>query len=572
MLRRWWHVGGFLLAFLVGNGHGCLVTAEEPEVSQQVVEKVAEIESLLSGLVSEEGPGVALRVSVGDAVLIDKGYGLADLAHDVPVTPKTKFRIGSVTKNITAAAILKLQEEGKLDVSKPVSSVLPDFPNGDKVTIEQLLNHTSGIPSYTSGLEFFETVQLEISPEELVDSFKDQPLEFEPGSKFSYNNSGYFLLGHIVAKLSGLSYDSYLRKTFFKPLGMTNTGVHTAKVILEDEAYGYSFTGAGYEKALNWDMSRAGGAGALYSTTVDMDVWVRAFYGGKVLKQESVRGALTANVIAASDDGEPEDTRYGYGWFIDDQRGLDRISHGGGLQGFSSHLAYYPELDLSIVVLHNALPSAPAITPAKISDQVAEILFGDKMDPIPEFEIDETVTPEMMKAFVGRYDYKTAVMDVTLEDGQLYAHLTAQPRHAIYPAGPSKFFWKVVDAQVEFVKDDSGKVVAAKHTQNGTTFRVDRLPDDKPLELSDEVLDRHVGRYRIKQLGEMIVEKEESHLTAKLASQPSLQIFGRSETEFYYTIVPAEIVFGELKDGKSQKITLKQAGVSFEGVRVDGDR
>src|SRR6056297_2053877 len=522
--------------------------------------KADAVRALVAERMSVEGPGLALRVSVGDELLIDEGYGLADLAHAVPVTPQTKFRIGSITKNITAAAILKLQEEGKLSVSDSLSSVLPEFPNGDRITMEQLLNHTSGIPSYTNSPEFLATVQLAVSAEELIARFKDLPLEFDPGSKFAYNNSGYFLLGQIVAKLSGKSFETYLEEAFFAPLKMSDTGVHRANEIIKHEAYGYTFTGNGYEKALNWDMSQAGGAGALYSTAADLETWMRAFHAGKVLNQESVRAAWKPNMIGS------ENTRYGYGWFIDDQRGLARISHGGGLNGFSSHLAYYPSVDLSIVTLHNAMPFA--ISTGKLSEQIAEMLFGDKMDPVPEYVVDASVTEKVLQEYVGRYDYQSAVMEVTLEEGQLYAQLTGQPRHAIYPMSPTRFFWKVVDAQVEFLQDEQNKTVAAKHTQNGTTFRAARLPDLELVKLTAEVLDRHVGSYQLKGLCVMVVERVDDGLMAKLGNQPSLPIFATSETEFAYKIVPAAIVFGEAKEGKTQALTLEQAGLRFSGKRT----
>jgi CubicO group peptidase (beta-lactamase class C family) len=522
-----------------------------------------DVDSLLEGLISSDGPGVAIRVSRGDQVLLERGYGLADLSHHSPVTADTKFRIGSVTKNFTAAAILKLQEEGKLNVTDSLESVLPDFPNGDKVTIAQLLNHTSGIPSYTNDPDFFATVQLEVEPDALIESFKHKPLDFDPGTKFAYNNSGYFLLGEIVAKLSGMPFDRYLEQQFFQPLGMKNSGTHHSTAILRNEAYGYSFAGAGYEKALDWDMSRAGGAGALYSTVGDLDIWVRALTSGKVLKRDSLDAAFKSNVLPQDD----VDTHYGFGWFIDSLRGLDRISHGGGLQGFSSHLAFFPDHDLCIVVLHNALPSAPAINPAQFSDRIAVAVLEDQMQAIPEYAIDESVDAKLMEKYVGRYDYKSAMMEISLEDGQLYSHITGQPRHPIYPASPTKFFWKVVDAQVEFLLDENGTVQAVKHTQGASEFRAERLPDIEPQKLATEVLQRHVGEYKLGGLGTLVIAREDDGLTAKLAAQPALQIFAKNEREFFYTIVPAEIIFDDLQEGKSQKITLKQGGLAFEGQR-----
>lgn len=306
------------------------------ESDQSAIEAV---HGLLAGVINPGGPGLAVRVSRDGVTIMDTGVGLADLAHDTAINAETRFRIGSVTKNFTAAAILRLQDEGKLNVNDTLDKYFPDFPRGDQVTLKHLLNHTSGIASYTNKAEFFKTVVLSTTTLELVDSFKNDPPDFEPGARWEYNNSGYFLLGAIIEQVSGTTYDDYLSNAFFKSLGMKHTGIHSATAIIPNEAYGYSYMGGRFEKALNWDMSRAGGAGAMYSTVGDLDTWLQELFGGRVLTAESLAQAITSTVI----DGDKLDTKYGFGWFVDKHRGLRRISHGGGLQGFSSHVAYYPE-------------------------------------------------------------------------------------------------------------------------------------------------------------------------------------------------------------------------------------
>jgi len=200
------------------------------------------VETVLSKLAKSNEPGVAVLVSRGGKVVFSKGYGLANTTDNVPVTPDTKFRIGSVTKQFAAAAILKLQEDGKLSVTDKLTKFIADYPRGDEVTLHHLLTHTSGIASYTSKPDFFEQVTTPIEPLELIDSFKQDKFDFEPGEKWSYCNSGYFLLGYIIEQVSGKSYGDYLADEFFKPLGMHNTGVHRADLELEHEASGYSYS------------------------------------------------------------------------------------------------------------------------------------------------------------------------------------------------------------------------------------------------------------------------------------------------------------------------------------------
>lgn len=174
---------------------------------------------------------------------MSKGYGAAQTTDQVPISPQTKFRIGSVTKQFIAAAILKLQEGGKLSVNDPLTKFISDYPRGDEVTLHHLLTHTSGIKNYTSKPDFFEKVTEAVEPEDLIDSFKNDEFDFAPGEKWSYCNPGYFLLGHIVSKVSGQSLDAYLREAFFIPLGMKDSGIHRPDLELEHEASGYSYNG-----------------------------------------------------------------------------------------------------------------------------------------------------------------------------------------------------------------------------------------------------------------------------------------------------------------------------------------
>src|SRR5258707_6573759 len=257
-------IGGALMALAT------LLAAALPAAAETPSQKA---DALLSGLIETNDPGLAVLVAQNGKILFEKSYGLADREHHVPVIPQTTFRIGSIGKQFTASAILKLQEQGKLSVNDKLSKYIPDFPRGDEVTLRHLLTHTSGIHSYTEKQGFIESVTSPVKPDDLVNSFKNDPYDFDPGKKWQYDNSGYFLLGRIVEKVSGQSYGDFLEKNFFKPLGMTNTGVYRAHPGLPHEALGYSLEGAGFTNAVNWDRSWAGGAGTLYSTVGDLFRW-----------------------------------------------------------------------------------------------------------------------------------------------------------------------------------------------------------------------------------------------------------------------------------------------------------
>ena len=245
------------IAKMCGYDHVANFLVSKGAPSPEPFDAAAVVPELLEEVTPDDAPGIAVLVVRDGKVLFSKGFGIADLSHDVPITTTSKFRIGSVTKQFTAAAILKLQEEGRLNVNDKLSKFIPDYPRGDEVTIHHLLTHTSGIKSFTSKPDFMATATSPATVDQMITSFKNDPFDFNPGEKFSYNNSGYFLLGHIIEKVSGKSYGDYLRDTFFKPLGMHDTGVHSATAVLEQEATGYNYQSGKTAKALDWDMSRA---------------------------------------------------------------------------------------------------------------------------------------------------------------------------------------------------------------------------------------------------------------------------------------------------------------------------
>jgi CubicO group peptidase (beta-lactamase class C family) len=529
-----------------------------------------DVDSVLSKMLKEaspkDAPGIAILVARDGKILYSHGFGMADLAHDVAITPTTKFRIGSITKQFAAAAILKLQEDGKLNVNDKLSKFFPDFPRGDEVTIRHLLNHTSGIKSFTSKPDFMEKVTASATNDEMINSFKKDKFDFDPGTNMAYNNSGYFLLGAIIEKVSGKSFNDYLHDTFFKPLGMHDTGVHTSTAVLKHEATGYDYAGGKPTKAIDWDMSRAGAAGALYSTVEDLMRWNEGIFSGKVLSEDSLKAAFTPLKL---DSGEEPMLPYGYGWVINDYRGLKTISHGGGLQGWSAFLIRYVDQDTTVAVLHNAMPGVPDLSPTEVAELAADMFLWEKMKPRPKYEVDESADPATFAAYVGRYDFMGAVMDVALDEKQLTAQLTGQPRHPIYPMGDDRFFWKVVDAQIEFLKDDEGHVTSARHKQGGMNFVVKRIAEEKEVKVDEAMLDRYVGKYEYPGLGVLTVRKEKDKLMAQMTGQPAFEIFSKGENKFFWKIIAAEIEFVADKDGKVEKAIHKQSGATIEAKKIE---
>ncbi|OXA82438.1 CubicO group peptidase, beta-lactamase class C family [Flavobacterium aquidurense] len=317
-------------------------------------DKAKKIDQLLSKY-NEYGQfnGSAL-VSENGKVIFKKGYGSANMEWNIPNQPDTKFRLGSISKQFTAFLIVKLAEDGKLKLDVPITTYLPDYPkaNGDKITIHHLLTHTSGIPNYTSAPNFFkEKSRNSYSPEEFVKTFSSLPLEFTPGEKFNYSNSGYFLLGYIIEKISGKTYEQYLQETILTPLKMANTGYDHSDIILKNRAAGYEKQGKKIINSAYLDMSIPYAAGSLYSTVEDLYLWDQALYTTKLLSQKSMDLLFKPYISTGGDSA------YGYGWFLEEASNADKaklkiIEHGGGINGFNTIISRVPA-DKNLVVLLN---------------------------------------------------------------------------------------------------------------------------------------------------------------------------------------------------------------------------
>jgi CubicO group peptidase (beta-lactamase class C family) len=516
--------------------HGASKSIDFPPLNEYINNLFATITK------KENSPGAAVLVSKDGKILYKHGYGMADMGYKIPVSTVTKFRIGSVTKQFIAAAILKLQEEGKISVTDKLSKFIPDFPRGDEVTIHHLLTHTSGIHSFTNRPDFMRTVTVKTTSEEMINTIKADKYDFNPGDKYEYNNSGYFILGYIIEKITGMPYGEFLKEVFFNPLGMKNTGVHASNLILENEATGYAINNGKFEKALNWDMSKAGGAGSLYSTVEDLYLWNEAVFNGKVLKEESLKSAFT--VVTLNNGKKPDNIDYGYGWVNTDVRGVRFIWHNGGLHGFLSQLSRQPEEKLTITVLTNCIPAQSNTNPDQVANSIAEFLLWQKMNKQQTYTLDTTVSVQDMKKYEGRYDYGNAmVLTVTADGDALYAQMTGQPRFQIFPAGNDEFYWKVVEARIRFLKNDAGEITNAIHYQGGRELNVEKLSEIKTVSVDRSVLEKYTGNYEYQTDLIITITAGEGKLFAQPGGQNRVELFPVSETEFVAIEMNANIKF-----------------------------
>ena len=433
----------FVLAIASGLGAAPCVAQAPVSRMDQVVQSFVDAKQFMGSVL----------VAQGDKILLNKGYGFANLEWSIPDSPSTKFRLGSITKQFTAASILLLEERGKLKTDDPVKQYLPDAPAAwDKITIFNLLTHTSGIPSFTSFPDYRSTEAMPTTSEQLVARFRDKPLNFQPGESWEYSNSGYALLGYLIEKISGESYKDFVRENLFTPLGMKNSGYDLNAPIIERRAAGYAPGPEGPVNAGYIDMSIPFSAGALYSTTGDLLRWEQGLFGGKVLSPASLKKMTT-----------PFKNDYAFGLGVRVVDGHTLIEHGGGIEGFNTQLSYYPDDKLTVIVLANLNGGAPSDIAAKL----ASVAHGEKVVLTSERK-EINVAKDILMRYVGTYAITPTIKNViTLEDGHLMTQLTNQPKFPLFAESETTFFLKVVDAQVEFSKDDKGAFTILTIHQGG---------------------------------------------------------------------------------------------------------
>jgi CubicO group peptidase (beta-lactamase class C family) len=332
--------------------------------------------------------GVVLLARDGK-ILFARAYGMANLEHDVPNTVDTKFRLGSITKQFSAVGIMMLQERKKLSVHDSICNYVHDCPDSWKsITIHHLLSHTSGIPSFT---EFPDNDRYERLPTSVVDTiarFKDKPLDFPPGERFQYSDSGYLLLGYVIEQASGEKYEDFIKKNIYERLHMQDSGYDHPWIILKHRAQGYSSKGGSLVNATCMAMDTPFAAGSQYSTARDLLLWDQALYTEKLLSRTSLQTLFTPNpgpyppgwLLGNKGGG------YGYGWMIDELFGRKLYHHGGLIYGFTSIIMRYPEDKTVVVVLKNQDEEFPGnlrdMKIVSIGERLSAILFG--VDPGPQ--------------------------------------------------------------------------------------------------------------------------------------------------------------------------------------------
>jgi Beta-lactamase/Domain of unknown function (DUF3471) len=386
----------------------------------------------------------------------------------------------------------------------------------------------------------------------LVDRFRDKPLEFQPGEKWIYSNSGYVLLGYLLEKISGQTYADFVTENIFKPLGMKDSGYDSNSVVIPHRATGYSPGPNGPVNSGYIDMTIPFSAGALFSTTHDLLLWEQALYGGKILSAASLKKMTT-----------PYKENYGCGLMTTTTKGHLQYEHGGGIEGFNTEMVYYPDDKLTVIVLANLNGGAPG----DIAGKLAAVVLGEKV--VLQSERKEIRVPhEILAKYVGSYELAPSIfITMSLDGDKFFTQLTGQPKFEVFAETEKDFFLKVVDAQLTFEMDGQGKVTGLVLHQNGrdqTAKRSETGPppprERKEVVIDTKILDNYVGSYELAPNFILTVTREGDHLFTQATGQGKVEVFPESDHDFFLRVIDAQITFETDRQGKATGLVLHQGG------------
>jgi CubicO group peptidase (beta-lactamase class C family) len=518
---------------------------------------------LLSAAYPADQPGAAILLVKDGQTVLRKGYGLANVELGVPVSPDMVFEIGSVTKQFTAAAILLLQERGQLRVEDDITKYLTDYPtHGEKVTIEHLLTHTSGIPSYTGLPEWMPRVREDMSLDTLIGLFKDKPFDFKPGAEWRYNNSGYILLGAIVEKVSGKSYEQFVEEELFPKAGMKASRYGHQEEVVPRRASGYSRDAGGLRNANYLSMTQPYAAGSLMSTVDDLVAWARALSSGAIVSQASLqRMTIPAKLPSGLS------TQYAYGLGIGRYAGQRTVEHGGGIFGYVSYLGGAPEAGLYVSILSNN--DSAETGPEELGMKILAKGLGQPLEDIKTLDLDAA----KMDEYVGVYRFGPETTRAITRDGnRLFSQRRDGLKQEIRATGPDEFIFAGSFTRYRFQRDARGKLATVEMTPvSGPIERGQRTDEPLPqerqaIQLDPAIYDAYVGQYDLPGMS-LTITREGDQLFGSPAGQPKLQLFPESETRFFLKEVDVQIEFHRGADGKVTGLTLTQGGRKMEGKR-----
>jgi CubicO group peptidase (beta-lactamase class C family) len=527
----------------------------------------AQADAILAAAYPADGPGATVIITRGGRTVYSGSRGLADLAARRPLTAGTVFRLGSLTKQFTAAVVLQLVQEGRISLDDPVSRFFPDYPRpGAAATVRQLLNHTSGIQSYTGipGFMAGDAPARAHSTAEMIALFRGLPSPTPPGEAWAYNNSGYVLLGGIIEQVTGKPWHRVVEERIARPLGLRSIGYGVERETLPNMARGYDGGTAASAPARPIHMSVPHAAGALVGTAADMARWGQALHHGRVVSQ-----ALYAQMTSPAPLPGGRTHPYGFGLAMDELKGRPVIAHSGGIFGFSTYAVYVPAQDVYVTVLTNS--DSPATPPGIVALRLAALAVGD---PFPSFTR-ATVAPGTLAPLFGVYRVGEggATRRFFARDGRLWTLREGGQDLEVFAAGGDRFFYGPGSLTwFRLVRSPDGAHVMEMY-QNGSTTAEravrtgDVPPEPAAVQVPRATLQSYAGRYQTPGPAADIALGENGVLTIQLSGQEAIALRPVSATEFIVQQVNARIVFHP-ENGQVNRFVIHQGGRELEARRI----
>ncbi len=519
-----------------------------------------DIDALITKSYPKDGPSIALLIAKDGEIVYKNASGKAHLELGIDATTENVYELGSITKQFTAVAILMLEEQGKLNINDEITKYIPDYPTQNNViTIYHLLNHTSGIKSYTNMASFEKDARIDRTPSEIIEVFKNEKMEFPSGDEYNYNNSGYILLGHIIELVSGESYADFIQKNIFDPLDMKNSYYGSKTKLILNRAWGYSETD-GFENAQYLSMSLPYAAGSLMSTVDDMLKWQNALSANKLISKTNYERATNGSKL-----NNGEEISYGFGWMKDDLQGSPMIHHGGGIFGYTTFGLFLPEENIYVIGLSNCDCGNVNLTTTK----AAAIAMGK---PFKSIANAIKLSEDQQSKWIGAYEFKGGVIrHITKEEGQVYSQREGSTKLPIYPMTEDEYIFDDGMIEYQFSLVNGKKTVGMKRGgQNMIGNEIDKAPPAKRVEiqLTSDVLNQYVGKYELAPTFHIEVSVKEGKLIAQATGQPAFELYAENETDFFLKVVDAQIKFSKNAEGNIDMLTLYQGGGVMPGKKI----
>jgi len=515
-------------------------------------------ESLLDAQgIDPKGPGLTLLVARGDSVLATAARGQASIELGVPLAPQHVMRLGSITKQFAAATLLRLVDEGKASLDDPLSKFLPDYPNGKAITLTQLLDHTSGVKSYTGIASYMlNPIRHDLSTQELVAVFKDQPVDFAPGTRWAYNNSGYVLVGAVIEAITGKPWHEALQAQCLQPHQIA-VAYPAPDRLIPGHVAGYTQRGAGWAPAGLVSMTQPHAAGALVGNVESLWRWNQALHEKGLLKPTTYQRMVTPQGPAAA-------SRYGFGIGTERIRGMAALQHGGGIHGFGTLLVYLPAERITVALLRNSDRATPDLDP--LARRLSAFAAG-KAYPSA---VPVAVPPSTLKAFEGVYSQGTVTRTLRVVDGKLVSQRAGGSTVVLTPLGQDRFAVGTGLAQVQFQRSDAGAVTGQVFYPDGDDQgpveplpRTGDLPQRPDLALSEAQRQALVGQYVGGPLSLSVFVDPQGVLRGQVQGQPAVTLKASAPRELYVVEVDASLSFGPA-EGEVQTVVLRQGPGRFE--------